>query len=461
MSAIRITFLGAAGTVTGSKYLIEYEKKKLLVDCGLFQGHKDLRLRNWRKLPVTPSEIDAVILTHAHIDHTGYLPRLVKDGFKGPIYGTPATIEFTKILLLDSAHLQEEDAAYFNKLGTSKHKPALPLYDEQDAQKVLPLLKAYPPIENFQVLPGWNLRQVVAGHILGAMSLLLEVGGRLLTFSGDIGRYGVPILQDPGAVEIGDLLICESTYGDRLHAADQGDAELAGAIKNSIARGGPLIIPAFALGRTQHLLYAISKLESEGKIPVVPVFVDSPMAVESTQIYRKYSEQFDSEALALMNRGKDPLEPKALQFSKTKDQSKRLNSLEGPRIIISASGMATGGRVLHHLKNWLPHPETTVLFVGYQAAGSRGEIIQSGEREVKIFGINVPVRAHVETISSLSAHADKNELLRWAKSAHGTPRYTRIVHGEPAAISAFSSTLKTNLGWDACAAEDLEVLEIN
>ncbi|MBL7662406.1 MBL fold metallo-hydrolase, partial [bacterium] len=203
MSAIRITFLGAAGTVTGSKYLIEYEKKKLLVDCGLFQGHKDLRLRNWRKLPVTPSEIDAVILTHAHIDHTGYLPRLVKDGFKGPIYGTPATIEFTKILLLDSAHLQEEDAAYFNKLGTSKHKPALPLYDEQDAQKVLPLLKAYPPIENFQVLPGWNLRQVVAGHILGAMSLLLEVGGRLLTFSGDIGRYGVPILQDPGAVEIG------------------------------------------------------------------------------------------------------------------------------------------------------------------------------------------------------------------------------------------------------------------
>lgn len=457
---LRLTFLGAAGTVTGSKYLVQVGEKKLLVDCGLFQGKKQLRLRNWEELPFHPRELSAVVLTHAHIDHTGYLPRLVQQGYSGPIYCTPATAELTSLLLPDSAHLQEEEALFANRHKTSKHNPAKPLYTTEEAEATLRLLKSIPRDKATQVIDGVTITPSCAGHILGACALSLDAGGRRITFSGDIGRYDTPILPDPAPLAIGDLLLCESTYGDRDHTADANADALGAVVRRVVERNGPLIVPAFALGRTQTLLYFLAELERAGKIPVIPVFVDSPMATDATSIYRRYNADFDAEARAIVDEGVMPFSTKRTYFCRTVEQSKALNSMHGPRIIISASGMANGGRVLHHLKRWLPEPEATVLFVGYQAEETRGRQLLNGETAVKIFGTYVPVRAQIEEISGLSAHGDRRELARWLKSCTGTPQAVRIIHGEPAPAAAFSALIRETFGWTAEPAKHLETVEI-
>ncbi|MBP9837073.1 MAG: MBL fold metallo-hydrolase [Proteobacteria bacterium] len=457
---VKVTFHGAAETVTGSRYLIQYQDEQILVDCGLFQGKKELRLRNWEPPTFNPSKINAIVLTHAHIDHSGYLPLVVKMGYKGPIYCSAATAEIVSILLLDSAHLQEEEAFYANKHKTSKHKPALPLYtieDAKDTLRQLKVIKANAPekISKTAVLTVKN-----AGHVLGAKSLGIEIGGKKLTFSGDVGRYNAPILPDPEANEIGNLLICESTYGNRDHPDVDVRDELADVINQAIRRKGPIIIPAFALGRTQDLLYFLAGLEREGKIPALPVFIDSPMAIDATDIYRKYQDEYDAEAKGLLAQGEFPLKTEKTTFCQTVQQSKDLNFLKGPRIIIAASGMVNGGRVMHHLMQWLPEEQTTVLFVGYQAEETRGRTILRGEREVKIFGQRVPIRARVQEISGLSAHGDRRELLRWLKSSTGTPDMVRITHGEPDSSAAFSELINKEFSWKAQPAKYLETVEI-
>lgn len=459
MPTARLTFYGAAQTVTGSKFLLEAGSNKILVDCGLFQGKKQLRLRNWDRPRFESSALSAIVVTHAHIDHTGYLPLVVREGYSGPIYCTEATAELLELLLPDSAHLQEEEARYANKHKTSKHAPAKPLYDASDVQETLRLLRPIRRGEPTALSPDITVTAHCAGHILGASSLNLDVFGKRITFSGDIGRYGVPILPDPCGVDLGDVLLCESTYGNRLHAASDIETELAGIIRQAIERRGPIIIPAFAVGRTQNLLYYLADLERKGAIPGVPVYVDSPMAVNATAIYRKFRHDFDEEAAALLKIGETPLLTENTTFCRTVDESKRLNFLKGPRIIISASGMVTGGRVLHHMMHWLDDENATVLFVGYQAEGSRGRIIQSGAKEIKIFGRYVPVRAQIETISGLSAHGDQSELLRWLKSCKGSPSITKIVHGEPEASREFASTVSRELGWTASPAQYLETIE--
>lgn len=456
----RITFLGAAKTVTGSKYLVEFDNKKVLVDCGLFQGKKELRLRNWDKPKFEPHELDAIVLTHAHIDHTGYLPLVGKLGFKGPIYCSSATKELLALLLPDSAHLQEEEAMYANKHGTSKHHPAKPLYTVQDAKNILKQLKEFPKNQESKILENCTIKPSVAGHVLGANSINMEISGRRITFSGDVGRYNAPILPNPQALDIGDLLICESTYGNRDHTAGSTKDDLARIINKAIPKRGPIIIPAFALGRTQDLLYLLGELEREGKIPVIPVYVDSPMAVDATSIYHNHKADYDEEALQILKQGDIPICTGKTYYCKTVDQSKQLNETKGTRIIISASGMVTGGRVLHHMMHCLPKEETTVIFVGYQAEETRGRIILSGEKQVKIFGTYVPIRAEVHEISGLSAHGDRNELLRWLKSCSGTPKFVRIVHGEIEASTAFSELLNKNFAWKAQVAEYLETVEI-
>ncbi len=458
--SVRLTFLGAAGTVTGSKYLVESDGVQLLVDCGIFQGRKELRLRNWEKPPFDVQSIDAIVLTHAHIDHSGYLPLVTKLGYRGPIYCTAATKDLLGLLLPDSAHLQEEEARYSNKHGTSKHQPAKPLYTVADADRTLSQLKVIPRDSSSEVARGFRVTPTCAGHILGACSLSLDVNGKRITFSGDIGRYDTPLLPDPQPLPIGDLLLCESTYGDRDHAPGDPDAKFAEIIKRAVERGGPLIIPAFALGRTQNLLYAIAKLEREGQIPVLPVYVDSPMAVDATQIYRRYHQDYDDEAKQLMAQGETPMLTEQTIFCRSVDDSKALNELTMPRIIISAGGMVNGGRVMHHMMHWLPKEETTVLFVGYQAEETRGRQLQSGAKEIKLFGSYVPVRAQVAEISGLSAHGDRNELARWLRSCTGSPSNVKIVHGEPGPAAAFSEKLRREFQWKVEPAKHLEQVEL-
>lgn len=457
---MRITFLGASRTVTGSKYLVETDKAKVLVDCGLFQGKKELRKMNWEKFPVDVRTISAVVLTHAHIDHIGYLPRLVRAGYKGPIYCTAPTKAFAELLLLDSAHLQEEEASFANRHGTSKHTPALPLYSERDVKETLPLFKTIPRDKAAEVASGIQVLLRCAGHILGAASIVMTCGGKAITFSGDIGRYAVPLLPDPRGTEIGDLLLCESTYGDREHDDSTAKKDLEQIIKHAVDQRGPLVIPAFALGRTQTLIYFISKLEQEGKIPILPVFVDSPMAVDATKIYKEFRHDFDEEAQEQLREGINPIQTQNTIFCRSVEDSKKINHVTGPRIIISASGMVTGGRILHHLRNHLGDETTTVLFAGFQAEGTRGHTILSGAPFVKIFGQQVPIRAHIKNMSSLSAHGDKNELIRWLKSCNGTPKQVRIVHGESSAADAFSALVTETFGWKSAPAEYLEVVEV-
>lgn len=458
--SVRVTFHGAAKTVTGSRHLLEVHSEKVLIDCGLFQGKKELRLKNWEAPEFDPAELTAIVLTHAHVDHTGYLPYVVRHGFKGPIYCTQATADLLELLLLDTAHLQEEEASFANRHGTSKHHPAKPLFTTQDAKDTLKLLRVIPRSKPTAITSKITVEPRCAGHILGSTTLSVTCAGKRITFSGDIGRYDSPILPDPCPVEFGDLLVCESTYGDRLHETADVEAELAAAVKRALSRRGPILIPSFAVGRTQTLLYYLAKLERAGAIPVTPVFVDSPMAVDATQIYRRHKHDFDDEAQAILRAKETPLMTERTYFCSTVAESKALNALRGSRIILSASGMVNGGRILHHMKHHLPEENTAVLFVGYQAEGTRGRTIQSGAPEVTIFGAKVPIRAHIETISGLSAHGDKNELLRWITSSSGTPRLTRIVHGEEQSAIAFAQTLRSECNHKASAAEYLETVEL-
>jgi len=460
MSNAKIHFLGASRTVTGSKYLIETQSINILVDCGLFQGKKEIRERNWKPFPFPADKIDAVVLTHAHLDHTGYLPRLVKQGFTGPIYCTEPTSDLTKILLLDSAKLQEEEANFANKHKTSKHHPALPLYDENDVNDTIGLLKSKLPHREFEISKGISIRFDCAGHILGAAIVTLKIDeNRSITFSGDIGRYGAPLLEDPEPVKIGNILVCESTYGDRLHSIHDSENDFANHINEGIKMGGPILIPSFSIGRAQHLLYLLSKLERDGKIPEIPVFLDSPMAIDSTDIYKKYRHYFDSETKDIMQYGDSVLRTKQTYFTRSHQDSVKLNSLKGPRIIIAGSGMATGGRILHHFMHWLSNGTTTVIFVGFQAEGTRGQRLLAGEKTIRIFGKDIPSRAKILNLPGLSAHGDKKELTRWLSSCSGTPTKVKIVHGESHSAEHFATHLRETFKWDATPAEPDECIE--
>lgn len=454
-----IRFLGAAGTVTGSRFLVRSDGAQVLVDAGLFQGRKDLRLRNWAPFPVEPSSLDAIVLTHAHIDHSGALPLLARDGFRNPIYCTPATRDLAGLLLPDSGRLQEEEARWANQTGYSRHAPAAkPLYTEADALATLGLLTPLPYRAAREIAPGVFLRFRKAGHILGSAIVELELAGPpevKLVFSGDLGRYGVPILPDPDRGPPADVLVVESTYAGRRHPDVRPEETLRDEILRVVESRGALVIPAFAIGRTQEVLFAIRALEDRHEIPILPVYVDSPMAVDATPIHLAHREDHDDEMTRLVAEGREPLRPDRLRFARTPDQSKAINHERGPVLILSASGMATGGRVLHHLKQRLPDPRNTVLLVGYQAAGTRGWSLQNGAATVRIHGEDVPVKARVATLSGLSAHADEAELERWLRTFPAAPKQTLLVHGEPAALAAAQERLD-RLGWPGHAPAHLE-----
>ena len=432
-SSPTLQFLGAAGGVTGSKFLFSINSDQLLIDCGLFQGLKELRLRNWAPLPIDLARLRSVILTHAHIDHSGYLPRVVAKGFRGPVYATPGTCDLLRVMLPDAAHLQEEEARYANRKGYSKHAPALPLYTVEDAEATLKLLRPVRVGEKVEVAKGVVLDFGRVGHILGAGSARFnfEVNGQKKTLvdSGDLGRYDRPILKDPEPGGTADWLMIESTYGNRIHPKDS-ENELRAVIKETAAERRCLIIPAFAIGRTQELVYTIRKMEDAGEIPTMPVYVDSPMGIEATEIYSRHTEEHDFEMARLSGNELSPLRSRHMIVAKTPEQSKAINDMKGPLIIISASGMATGGRVLHHLKHRLPDPDTTVLLAGYQAEGTRGRSLQDGAKEIKMLGEVVPVRAQVKVLDGFSAHADQDEIMRWLGTFPKAPKITYIVHGE-------------------------------
>jgi metallo-beta-lactamase family protein len=449
-AAASLQFLGAAGGVTGSKYLFSYGDDQVLIDCGLFQGLKELRQRNWAALPIDPARLRAVILTHAHIDHSGYLPRLVSKGYKGPVYATPGTCDLLGVMLPDAAHLQEEEARYARQKGYSRHSPALPLYTVEDAEQSLTLLRPVRVGQTIEVIKGVSLDFGRVGHILGAGSarLSFEVNGQRKTFmdSGDLGRYDRPILKNPDPAGSADWLLLESTYGDRLHEKNS-EIELRDLIKETVAQGSCLIIPAFAIGRTQDLIYTIRKMEDDGEIPAIPVHVDSPMGLEATEIYCRHTEEHDFEMQQLRSKDNCPISSHKMVVHKTPEQSKSINQFKGPMVIISASGMATGGRVLHHLKHRLPNLDTTVLFAGYQAEGTRGRSLQDGAKEIKLLGELVPVRAKIKVFDGFSAHADQGEILRWLGTFKKAPQMTYIVHGEPPAAAALADVIRAQLKW--------------
>jgi len=447
-----LTFLGATGTVTGSKYLFEHGPAGMLVDCGLFQGLKELRLRNWSPLKADIPGLDAVVLTHAHIDHTGYLPRLVKQGFQKTVYCTAPTRDLLEIMLLDSAHLQEEDAKFANKKGFSKHKPALPLYDTEDAKKAISLLKGVPYGQEFEAAPGIRMRFRDAGHILGSAFAVAdwEAAGetKKIVFSGDLGRYARPILKDPENIDRCDYLLVESTYGNRLHGESDPGQELSRIINETVKKKGVVLMPAFAVGRTQELLYTLRELESAGRIPELPVYVDSPMAIKATELYIRHTQIYDREASDLLKSGKSVIETANTIFTESVDASKRINENRGPMIIISASGMLTGGRILHHLKQRLPRSKNTVIFVGYQAEGTRGRALQNGRDKIKIHGKYIRAAARIATISDFSAHADYGEIMKWLKNFREAPQRTFIVHGEAASSASLERKIRDELGWE-------------
>ena len=438
---LSLSFLGGVGTVTGSKYLVEHDKHRILVDCGLFQGFKALRLKNWAPFPVEPRSIETVILTHAHIDHSGYLPLLVKQGFAGRILCSKATADLCQILLPDAGHLQEKDAEFANRHGFSKHKPALPLYTEADARKVLDYLTPV-PFDQERTLPGGgNIHFRHAGHILGAATVQLDWAGTTIVFSGDLGRYADPIMFDPAPIERADYLLVESTYGNRRHdTRDPADA-LAEIVETTTARGGTVVIPAFAVGRAQSLMFHLQRLKSQGRLANVPVFLDSPMAVDASEIFcsnikdQKLPEAECRRSCAVAH------------YVRSVEESKKLTFNPMPKVIISASGMATGGRVLHHLKQYAPNSKNTILFAGFQAGGTRGTAMMAGVNSIKIHGEYVPVRAQVRNLDMLSAHADADEILRWLRGFKTPPRMTFITHGEPAASDALRLRIEEELKW--------------
>jgi metallo-beta-lactamase family protein len=450
-----IQFLGAAGTVTGSKYLVRAGNAELLVDCGLFQGFKPLRLRNWAEPPFDPASISAVVLTHAHIDHSGYLPLLVKKGFRGRVYCSEATADLCHILLPDSARLAEEDAERANRVGYSKHKPALPLYTERDAEAALRHLVTVPFGHAFEPVDGLRITLARAGHILGASTVSVSDGRMTLAFSGDLGRQHDTIMQPPELMKRADFLVLESTYGNRVHENHDPDAQLARIIERTLKRGGTIVIPAFAVGRTQTLLLAIANLKRHKRIPVdTPVYLNSPMAQDATGIYHRHRSEHR------LNEKECEAMCRAARIVNSVDESRALNLSREPKIIVAGSGMATGGRVIHHIAAFGPHPENTIVFAGFQAGGTRGAAMLAGAKEVKIHGNYVPIRAEVVALGNLSAHADADELMAWLRGFEKPPRSTYVTHGEPAASDALRLRIKDELGWDVHVPEHLEKVEL-
>jgi metallo-beta-lactamase family protein len=446
--SVNITFLGGTDTVTGSKYLIQHGKHRLLVDCGLFQGYKQLRLRNWNPLPVAPHQVGAVILTHAHLDHSGYLPMLAREGFSGHVYATPATRDLCGILLPDSGHIQEEDAAFANRHSLTKHAPALPLYTRQDALDCLPLIKTHEFGHTFEPLPGWRATFSHAGHILGAASLLLEVAGRRILFSGDLGRTDDFLMQPPDRAPAADTVLIESTYGDREHPQEDVLAELGPALTRLAKRGGVAVVPVFAVGRAQALLHAIDELKVRGVIPSsLPVFLDSPMAIHTTHLMERYPDEHRLNAKQLR-----ALTHCATMVN-TPEESKALARRHGPMIILAASGMATGGRVLHHLALYAGDHRNMIVLTGFQAPGTRGATLASGAPSVRIHGHDVSVNAEVVQLQSASAHADSRQLLAWLHSLPEGPDQVYIVHGERGSADELRKRIKHNLGWRAMVPE--------
>lgn len=451
-----LSFLGAAETVTGSKYLISTDDRTLLVDCGLFQGVKKLRRRNWRSLPVDPSRIDAVVLTHAHIDHTGYLPRFVDQGFDGPVYCTEATRDLLEILLPDAGYLQEEQAKYANREGFSKHDPAEPLYTREDAERSLDFLEVVPFSEtgNHSSDPvdlggGIQCRFTPAGHILGASWVAFDIGGRRLVFSGDVGRPDDPVMRPPRPIRRADYLVLESTYGDRRHPEIDVKQQLGEVVGRTVDRGGVVVIPAFAVGRSQSLMHLLTELQNEGAIPDVPVFLNSPMAIDVTHLYRKHTKLHRLTDAQCEEMFRD------VTFVNDVAGSKRLNSRREPAVIISASGMATGGRVVHHLKSLAPEAKNTILFAGFQAPGTRGDSMVSGAESVKIHGEYIPIEADVVELEGVSAHADYVEIGDWLESVQSPPNQVFLTHGQPAATDAMRRYTRDRFGWD-CTIPDLD-----
>jgi metallo-beta-lactamase family protein len=461
----KITFLGAAGTVTGSKYLVEAGGKRLLVDCGLFEGSKELKQRNWQQFAVDPATIDWLLLTHAHIDHTGYIPRLVKAGFRGPIYANAATHELCGLLLPDSAHLQEEDAQYAAKKAYSSHKPPLPLYTVDESQTALKQFTEIPRADAFTISPQFSVKPHDAGHILGSswLELTITENGKqtLVVFSGDLGRYNQPILKDPEAPTRADYLLCESTYGDRDHPAGSVADMLADVINRTAKRGGAVVIPAFAVDRTQIIMYYLRQLEDQKRIPVLPVYVDSPMAINVTDFYVRHHEDHKLTFMQEEQTGDcDPLNMHEVHLTRSVEDSKKINDVVSPCIIVSASGMATGGRVLHHLAQRLPDSRSAVLLVGYQAEGTGGRAMQDGAKFLRIFGQQVPVRAEIVTIGQLSAHAGKSELLRWLSGFQAPPKQTFLVHGEPVALNSLRDAVTSQFKWPVTIPAHLQSFEL-
>lgn len=444
---MKLQFLGATGTVTGSKYLLQHAGARVLIDCGLFQGYKQLRLRNWAALPVNARDIDAVVLTHAHIDHSGYVPLLVRQGFRGLVFCSEATHDLCRILLPDSGHLQEEEARYANRHGFSRHQPALPLYTRADAERSLKQFKALKFHTDWSPAAGLTASLTPSGHMLGSAFVQIRSDRRSVLFSGDIGRPHDLVLVAPEKVAGADYLIVESTYGNRLHAHTDPLVKLAEVINGAAARGGAVIIPAFAVGRAQNLLYCMHLLKDRGAIPNLPVYLNSPMAANATEIYRQYRSEHrltPGQCEAMFN---------AAHIVNSPEESEALNKKRGPMVIIAASGMATGGRVVHHLKAFMPHERNTILFAGYQAGGTRGAALLAGSKTVRIHGADVMVRAQIESLDSFSAHADAEEIVGWLRGFSGSPLRTFITHGEPDAADGMRLRIERELGW-ACQVPD-------
>ena len=472
-----IQFLGAAGTVTGSKHLINTGDAsgkngfQVLIDCGLFQGPKDWREKNWSDTPVPAKEIDAVILTHAHLDHCGWIPRLVKEGFHGPIYATAPTIDLCGIILPDSGHLQEEDANFYNKKKKSKHEPALPLYTFEEAQKSLQYFKPVQVGPMVQLSPEISFRFVRAAHILGSCmaEVSLSTNGHTsrLLFTGDIGRVldhkiapGKVVHSGPAEGEVADLVVMESTYGNRTHPKEDPLPELGQLIKATAERGGTVIVPAFAIERTQKFVFILKHLMESGQMPQLPVFCDSPMAIKAVEIFLKHDEEYSPETRDMIRKYGSPLEWPGFTFALTPEESKKINAVVMPSVIISSSGMVTGGRILHHLMQRLPDPRNLVLFIGFQAPGTRGFAIKSKSDEVKIYGDIVPIRAQVAALEQFSDHADPPELLQWLRTFGNRPAKTYLVHGEPDAAGQLRELMMRELGWDVRVAEYREKVEV-
>jgi metallo-beta-lactamase family protein len=462
----KLTFLGAAGTVTGSKYLVEAAGKRLLIDCGIFQGPPELSDRNFKPLPIDPASIDYLVLTHAHLDHTGWLPVLVSSGYKGPIYANPATIDLATLLLKDSAHIQEEDTLHANKGKYSRHANPEPLYTSEDIDPVLKLFKPVPRSGPFDISPEFHFVAYDAGHILGSTSLELTITEgstrTVVIFSGDIGRYGEPILKDPVTPQSNaDVLLCESTYGDREHAAGDPAQLLADIVNRVVKRGGSIIIPSFAIGRTQLFMYYLRQLEDQQRTPRIPVYIDSPMALSATDLYLKYKEDHDLDFSREESQGQgDPLNVHEFHLTKTAEESKSINAVKTPCIIVSASGMVSGGRVLHHLALRLPDARNAVILAGFQAVGTRGRALQEGAKSLKLFGQAVPVSAEIIQMGQLSAHAGKSELLRWLSALPSSPKQTYLTHGEPAAAQALQAAITEKFKWKASVARYQDTVEL-